>query len=198
MIQQRTHYIEQMIDDMQRYLMSDTLFWPIRGSNYRGTLGGILLRRAFLSMDFLQMSEEQRHHWDNLNDMLSTLLKTNAALAEIKMLRELTARHDMWATYVSLGVEAHPHFLDEIAAQARSRTCAQLVREYLVDLQDSITMDFQRLDLIFMSNSRSSHFLWNDQYQDHFPAINFPWLYREPILKSPDPYRQTLREGSDS
>lgn len=167
-------YVKAAIEQIQLYLSSQNVFWPMGSMPFPLTIGNLLfsLRRLSVSGSSEQLAAE-------VTSQLEETRKANRALFQQKekvelkaRLREWTANQEEWS---EAGLTA-----SVLATEVRNRTIITLL---INDLdQDSVTDSLQldSTDQNFKSITELGNFIWDEELARVFPADEFWFLWRKP------------------
>lgn len=155
-------YFEQGVEELERYLLSDELYWPTHSPTSdltQLTLGGLLLVRARLrgwntgglenpDFQFTRIRSEWASAWDG------------------KSRREVHARGELWRQFLS-GYSNDPRGTARLYAQnVRQRAILTLLGE-----------PTEAMDGFLKTIFRPGGFFWDEQLQGGFPQSDFWFLY---------------------
>lgn len=172
-----------MAAEMDEYLRSDVLFWPLRGSDLpRLTLGGYLMRqhRLLELRDMLSMAEQERLH---------VAIKRYHEAQEEKIVRlekkaheELEARIRQWREYLNevksgSNVAYYPSAVD---TRAMIRALVNQLRVSPYQPDEEIPSQIALLDRELSRIWESGDFVWPFDWQPAYPREEYWWLYGRP------------------
>jgi hypothetical protein len=175
--------LEAMAAEMDEYLRSDVLFWPLRGSDLpRLTLGGYLMRqhRLLELRDLLSMAEQERLH---------AAIKRYHEAQEEKIVRlekkaheELEARMRQWQEYLTdvkngSGVAYYP---SAVEARAMIRALVNQLRVHPYQLDEKVPPHIALLDRELSRQWEPGDFVWPFDWQPAYPREEYWWLYGRP------------------
>ena len=164
-------YVEAGIPELEDYLLSDELYWPITVRGYdlpRLTIGGILLAKVRL---------ETRSEWiESLAAQLNVVRSKWRVSWEAKAGRGVQARMRLWGNYLSDyrhnpegNVDAYPH-------EVHYRVMLHLLMNEL-SASPSEQKELVQLDSLLRVNLISSDFIWETELQAGFPREVYWYLY---------------------
>lgn len=155
-------YYENGIEELERYLLSNELYWPCRSRTpdlTQLTPGGLLLVRA-------RLTGWRATGLEALDARLDGIRSAWRSAWEGKALREVHARSELWREFLS-GYHGSPREVARLYSQhVRQRVIIALLGEKS-DPMDSL------LKNIFLPGS----FLWEEKLQGGFPQSEFWFLY---------------------
>ena len=176
--------LEAMAAEMDEYLRSDVLFWPLSGSGDlpRLTLGGYLMRqhRLLELRDLLDMEEQERLH--AAIAQYHDALEEKVVRLEKKAHEELEARRRQWREYLrdaerGAGISYYPSavetrdMIEALIAQMR-------VSPY--QLQPEIPQKLALLDRQLRRHWQPGDFIWPPEWQPAYPSEEYWWLFGHP------------------
>jgi hypothetical protein len=168
--------LEAMAAEMDEYLRSDLLFWPMRqGDLPRLTLGGYLIRehRLLELRDLLDLEEQERLH--------EAVTVYHVAL-ESKAHEELEARQRQWQEYLREVKRGQSIDYYESAVETRAMIEA-LTAQLKVDpykLQARVAQKTAMLDRELRRYWESGAFIWPQEWEPAYPEARYWWLYGTP------------------
>lgn len=179
--------MEAMAAEMDEYLRSDVLFWPLRGRDLpRLTLGGYLMRqhRLLELRDLLSMAEQERLH-ATISRYLDAL-EEKVVRFEEKAHKELEARLRQWREYLrdvknGTGVAYYPTAV-ETRAMIRALVSQLRVNPYRLD--EEIPPQVALLDRELSRYWEPGDFVWPFDWRPAYPQAEYWWLYGRPRERS--------------
>ena len=177
--------IKAMVDDMEDYLNSDVLFWPLQEAGYpRLTLGGYLMReyRLLALRDLLNKAEGNQ-----LSAIVDSFLQIAAGgvvRLEQKAGQELGARIRQWQQRVEefkVGVDVSAAYYST-DAQIRVMIAVLIQKfqspPYRLDplLLDQVAAEDKRLQKLW----HAGEFIWPAEWLPAYPEHLYWWLYGTP------------------
>jgi hypothetical protein len=168
-------YIQEGLDELEDYLLSDELFWSLNiwgDSPFpRMTVGNMLLFMTYLRSSITIPAQEAQYA--RLETELFAITKRWQAAWERKAAREFTSRLRQWATYLEeLRKEPNTH-IDYFKTEVRLRVLLELLGETLPDPPESPAVLDEHLRPIF----DDGEFLWDQAVQGGFPPEDYWFLY---------------------
>ena len=179
---------EAMVDELEAYLLSNELFWPISRQPAPGqplfprlTLGGLSLTLDELSAQERALSPSLLARHGRLRFRFEALLTKWASAGEGKAVRELGSRINLWQAYLS-ELEESSRWAEEYAHEVRQRVMAtrlagvaRLQPGALPHLQGLQDLD-ARLRRIF----RRGKFVWDERLRAVYSEEDYWFLYGSP------------------
>lgn len=168
--------LEAMAAEMDEYLRSDVLFWPLRGRDLpRLTLGGFLMRqhRLLELRDMLSMAEQERLH--------ETIRRYHHALEE-KVVRfeqkahaELEARLRQWREYLRdvQGGSGAAYYPTAVETRAMIRALVSQLRVSPYQLDDELPPQIALLDRELSRYWEPDDFVWPFDWRPAYPQAKY-------------------------
>jgi hypothetical protein len=161
-------FLKEAVPQLQEYLLSNEMYWPLSGSLPRLTPGSLLLTLARLHAD----SAVDIQRLDAQVGIVRT--KWRAAL-EKKAARELANRLRLWSQFLSDYIDAPEQNLESYRTEVRGRVILQLLLQELPDVPEKKAL--ADLDGILKARLIPGEFLWDPHLQSVFPSSDFWFLY---------------------
>ncbi|MCP4139261.1 MAG: hypothetical protein GY755_03035 [Chloroflexi bacterium] len=156
-------YLESALPELKKYLLSDTLFYPM-GQLPRLTIGGLLLAQKRL-----QAGNRGTHLFPELD---SVKQKWYAAWTK-KAAREQESRLTLWRNYLN-DYQNRP---TEYAADYPNEVRWRVMLELLIAETDEIPPELTALDKLLRAKLKKSNFIWDESLQSEFDEEKFWFLY---------------------
>lgn len=175
--------LEAMAAEMDEYLRSDVLFWPMAQSELpRLTLGGYLMRQHRLLglRDLLSMQEQDRLH--RAINQYHKALEEKVVRFEEKAHEELEARLRQWQAYLSEVKQGSNIAYYESAVEPRAMIDAIIaqLRVQPYELHEEPPQKLALLDRELRQIWEPGDFVWPQEWQPAYPREKFWWLYGHP------------------
>jgi hypothetical protein len=164
-------YLEAGISELDDYLLSQELFWPISARGFslpRLTIGGILLAKARL--------EARNERIESLIAQLDAVRSKWQVAWETKAGREFRSRFGLWSNYLAdyrhnpeNNVDAYPH-------EVRYRVMLQLLLDELTAPPPE-NEGLIQLDSVLRTSLSPGEFIWDVDLQSGFPREVYWYLY---------------------
>ncbi len=154
-LDQDLQYLDAGLSDLQDYLLSKELYWPLSASLPRLTLGGLLLARQRLGPRAASQAaqiEALRSKWQTAWDA--------------KASREVRARSGLWMNYLQDYRESPESHVSEYAQQVRNRAILAL-----------LGVESDPFDEAVKGMFISGDFVWESECAEFFPRDIFWFLY---------------------
>lgn len=164
-------YLEAGIPDLEDYLLSDELYWPITARGYdlpRLTVGGILLSTARL--------EARNEQAESLVSQLNEVRSKWRVAWETKAGRGVQARVRLWGNYLSDYRHNPEGHADTYPYEVRNRAMLHLL---LAELPTPVSgqKELTHLDSLLRVNLIPDNFIWETDLQSGFPREVYWYLY---------------------
>ena len=161
-------FLAEALSQLQGYLLSNELYWPLSGSLPRLTPGALLLSLKCVSVThptqaqkFFKQFETIRTKWQTAWDK--------------KIAREISTRLRLWSNFISDYATAAERTAESYPAEVRGRVILQLLLFELPDL--SVSTPLLELDAALKTHLSPHEFLWDTGLQAVFPKLDFWFLY---------------------
>lgn len=164
-------YLEAGIPELETYLLSDELYWPISARGYnlpRLTLGGLLLAKARL--------QAQGEPVQALVNQLEAVRAKWRVAWETKAGREFQSRFGLWSNYLSDYRHNPEGHADSYPHEVRNRAMLQLLQPELpagLPERESLAS----LDSALRGSLVPGSFIWEPEVQAGFPREEYWFLY---------------------
>jgi hypothetical protein len=170
-------FVKEAVPQLQDYLLSNELYWPLSGSLPRLTPGSLLLELAKLRVAVkdrgagtISSVEVQR-----LDTQVETIRSKWRIAWEKKVAREVTNRMRLWSQFLSDYIKAPDKNLESYKTEARGRAILQLLLAELPAAPERHAL--ADLDETLKSRLIPGDFLWESELQPVFPKSNYWFLY---------------------
>jgi hypothetical protein len=182
-LQRDLEILEAMAQEMDEYLRSDVLFWPMSGADLpRLTLGGYLMRehRLLQLRDTLDKDEQDRLH--NAISTYRSALDEKIVRFEQRAHEELEARLRQWSEYLRDARRDSSIAYYETAVETRAMIEALLdqLRVSPYKLQEEVPQRLAMLDRQLRQKWQPGDFVWPQEWKQAYPKEKFWWLYGHP------------------
>lgn len=178
--------LEAMAAEMDEYLQSDVLFWPMaQGDLPRLTLGGFLMRqhRLLELRDLLSMQQQDRLH--KAINQYHKALEEKVVRFEEKAHEELAARLRQWQTYLGEAKQGTgvAYYESAVEPRAMSQALIAQLRVQPYELQSELAQRVAMLDRELRQIWEAGDFIWPEEWKPAYPRKKFWWLYGHPRKK---------------
>lgn len=187
-LQRNLACLEAMAAEMDEYLRSDVLFWPMRRADLpRLTLGGYLMRehRLLQLRDLLTMQEQKRLH-EAINQYQEALEEKVVRL-ERKAHEELEARLRQWREYLREAKRGVSIAYYESSVETRAMIEALVIQLRIPPyrLEEEVPQKVALLDRELRQIWEPGEFVWAQEWKAAYPRERYWWLYGHPRKKPP-------------
>lgn len=175
--------LEAMAAEMDEYLRSDILFWPMAQSDLpRLTLGGYLMRQHRLLglRDLLTMQEQDRLH--RAINQYYKALEEKVVRFETRAHEELEARLRQWQSYIGevRGGSGIAYYESAVEPRAMIEALIAQLRVQPYELQPELPQKLALLDRQLRQIWEPGEFIWPHEWKAAYPPEKFWWLYGHP------------------
>lgn len=167
---QDIQFLTESLPQLQDYLLSNELYWPLGNSLPRLTLGSVLL--ALVRLEVTRPGEAQRFR----EALEPTRMRWRAAW-EKKAVREMANRLQLWSQYLS-DYRYAPESAGLYPTEVRGRAILQLLLSEVPNTPEIAAL--AELDASLKANLVPGDFLWEASLQAAFPMPDFWFLYGKP------------------
>jgi hypothetical protein len=163
-----SRFIETALPELQDYLLSDELYWPLGGSLPRLTPGALLLalRRAEAH------SPAPARKWQL---ELDAVRRRWRSAWEQKALREAKNRLRLWSASVGEWQSAPAENLADYTGEVRGRVILQILLDEVNAPAEQAALG--PLDDFLRARLKPGNFLWETGLETAFPQSEFWFLY---------------------
>lgn len=169
-VEKDTAYLEAGIPELETYLLSNELYWPITTRGYvlpRLTIGGILLAKSRLEARSEGIGTFVEH---------IDLVHTKWRVAwEAKADREVQARFRLWSNYLADYRQNPERHVDAFPQEVSNRVMLHLLIAGLPKPQ--VEEELFQLDSVLRTNFISGDFIWDVDLRSGFPPEEYWFLY---------------------
>lgn len=177
--------LEAMTAELESYLRSSVLFWPMDSATMpRLTLGGFWLRYHRLQALRSLLSAPEQQRVAAASAQYAQIAAENVVRIERKAHTEVDARLRLWRTYlndVRQNYEAHiPSYPTAVEARAILQAQMAALREPPYALARIVVQRVRQIDSILKARWQTGEFVWPDAWQPAYPQEAYWWLYGRP------------------
>ncbi len=178
--------VSSMVPELERYLLSDELYWPVGGPALPGgggyprlTFGGLFLALNRLKAVAAGLSSEDAARLARSKELLEIIRSKWSAAVDRKLAREIKARLDLWSTYLQECSENRAICADSYPQQVEYRAMLELLFFEI----SRIPPDFPHRDRLDIADRRlrayfsKGEFVWDSVLQAAFSSDRFWFLY---------------------
>lgn len=178
--------LEQMAAEMDDYLRSDVLFWPMaQGNMPRLTLGGFLMRQhRLLALNNLLEPAERTRLQQALETYRGALVE-KVVRFESRAHEELETRLRQWQQTLNsyLKEEANgskAYYATSVETRAQIEALISQLQMAPYKLNPRLLEQRDLLDNYLRSRFRSGDFVWPEAWKPAYPRETYWWLYGMP------------------
>jgi hypothetical protein len=175
-------YLRAGIDQLEEYLLSNDLYWPINASAPAGeppypqlTPGSLLLARQRLQAT-LQTQTEQEQAGKLIERFNAVMMQWRTAWGK-KCAADFHSRLRLWGDYLNEYRERPAANFDRYGYEVTRRVQLHLLRPQAVDLPDAELENMGGLDKLLKAVFVHGAFVWPDELLPAFPEGIFWFLY---------------------
>lgn len=176
-------FVEASVPELEKYLLSDTLYYPVTGAHGRQlagdttqlTLGNILLSSARLRA--AQLPPEEVSQVGVLLREVDAIRNRWRTNWQKKVEQEIPSRLRLWKNYLSDWSEASPGRTGDYHYNVRLRVMLELLFDETSDLFVQEKSLLRTLDLRLKGKGMPGDFIWDPQLSSAFPPDRFWFLY---------------------
>jgi hypothetical protein len=177
--------LEAMADEMDAYLMSDVLFWPMKqGGLPMLTLGGYLMRQHRLLAIRDSLAEVEQERLNAAVARFNEALTEKIVRFEKKAHQELPARLRQWGEYlrdVETGTGANSaHYGAAVETRAMIAALIDKLQMAPYELGEGIVQRVVMLDNNLRRRWQTGEFVWPAVWEPAYPRLSYWWLYGRP------------------
>lgn len=177
--------LQEMAGQMEDYLKSETLFWPMQYSDMpKLTLGGFWLRQHRLTALHTLLTADQLAQLATVIKQFETAVSDWVVRTEQRAHTELAARIRQWSEYLR---DVHAGKATDIAgypAHVETRAIIAALIEQLqqrpYQLDESVSAPILQQDKGLRARWAPGDFVWPPAWQVAYPKPEFWWLYGRP------------------
>jgi hypothetical protein len=178
-------YIQAGLVDLEGYLLSKELYWPVGASAPAGethyprlTLGNLLLARARLSGR--DLDPQQRAEFERLDQRLQEISKQWQVAWGQKAAREFSARLKLWRDFLDEYRKQPNANLDRYAYEVSRRVTLQLLSSETREIHEEEADLLHGLDELLRAVFIPGQFVWDMELKASFPKSTYWYLYGMP------------------
>lgn len=177
--------LQVMADQMDDYLRSETLFWPMGYSDMPMlTLGGYWLRQHRLTALRSLLTSEQQAQLDAAIQTFDTAVSERIVRTEARAHTELEARIRQWGEYLrdlaskkSAEVASYPA---QVEVRAIIAALVDQLQQRPYTLDPKLASAATSLDPGLRARLSGGEFVWPDEWQPAYPKAAYWFLYGRP------------------
>lgn len=175
-------YLRGGLADLEAYLLSDELYWPIGVKPPRGdppyprlTLGGILFSRQNLVNRGLDAAQSQEY--SELTAKLNEMRLHWQTAWQAKARRSFSSRLVQWSNFMDDYRKQPENNTDRYAYEVRGRVMLQLLEPESQAIPTAELDLVNGLDRVLQASFRPGSFVWDSGLSPCYPQSQFWYLY---------------------
>ncbi|MBX3055059.1 MAG: hypothetical protein KF770_01180 [Anaerolineae bacterium] len=174
-----------MAAEMDDYLKSDVLYWPmVHGDMPRLTLGGYLMRQHRLQYLADMLNEAEREKWDTAVHQFQAALAEKVVRTEQRAHEELGVRARQWGTYLNDVQRERAVAAVNYETAVENRVMAAALVHFLqtapYELEAGAVPNLEMLDAGLRPYWQPGEFVWPPAWEKAYPQAEYWWLYGRP------------------
>lgn len=178
-------YLQSGLLDLQGYLLSKELYWPIGASSPAGeapyprmTLGNLLLSEARLNAQSL--SPNQKEEFARLQERLESSRSEWRVAWSQKAQREFSARLSLWRDFIEEYRRKPQANVDRYSYEVTRRVLLDLLQPVAESIPPEEQELLGGLDQVLRAVLVRGEFVWDDELRQGFPENQYWYLYGTP------------------
>jgi hypothetical protein len=184
-VEQDLKFIESTCQDLDDYILSNQLYWPVDHETYRDgisfsrvTIG--LIRLITEQLRAVKLSEEQSSRLKEANRIIDNIQRKWKVAWGKKVSAEFKSRLNLWQEFIRECISDKKVLLSGFRTALSNRTILQLLLLDLPNEEAGLILSLHETDQWLRENLVEGPFIWDDEYQHTFPSEKFWFLYRKP------------------
>jgi hypothetical protein len=176
------NFLHAGLADLEGYLLSKELYWPIDVSQPAGeapfprmTLGNLFLAHTRLSERHLSFAE--RVQMDHLNKRMEAIRQHWLVAWGQKSAREFSARLRLWRDFLEEYRNNSSENLDRYAYEVTRRVVLHLLSSEAQGIPEEELELLNGLDELLRAVFQPGKFIWSDKLKSSFPENPYWYLY---------------------
>lgn len=177
---------ETMAEEMDVYLPSEVLYWPLmKPSMPRLTLGGYLMRQHRLIVLHDQLGKSDQARLRAFVDQFNALTANHIVRVEQKAEQELQARIRQWTEFLrdvrdDQAARSHAFYATGVETRAMMAALIDWLGVPPYRLNERVPAQLRLLDNQLKTNWQEGEFVWQEGWQKAYPLPEYWWLYGLP------------------
>jgi hypothetical protein len=166
--------LEEGIQLLSAYLLSNELYWPLKADLPRLTIGGLLL--ALTRTQVRTVSSAEQAEVSRITSQVDAVRSKWTVAWEAKATRELGSRLNLWKNYLGDIRNASSQYRQDYPNEVRNRVILELLLAELPK-QPPEAAALAGLDVSLRKQLDAGDFIWDPELQVAFPQDKFWFLY---------------------
>lgn len=178
-------YLHAAVDELEAYLLSDDLFWPINAAPPAGgqpfprlTLGGLALAQKRAAG--LSSNRDEVWQVEQIDRRIDVMHHKWRLRWDEKAQREITSRLTQWKNYLQEYRQGPERQVDFYPYEIRWRVMVELLEGQVESLKEHEVEMRSGLDLMLKAVFIPGEFIWEPSLMAAFPTEPFWYLYGYP------------------
>ncbi|HET6442995.1 MAG TPA: hypothetical protein VFI27_00300 [candidate division Zixibacteria bacterium] len=177
--------LEAMASEMDQYLQSQALFWPMmNGGLPRLTIGGYLMRQHRLTSLRDQLDANDKVRLEAAVGQFNEALVEKIVRFEERAHQEIHARLRQWGEYLKelhdskLGIG--DYYISHVQTRLMITSLIHKLEEQPYELDSRVFEQLAVYDNILRNYWVPGSFIWADEWKPAYPEAEYWWLYGQP------------------
>jgi len=186
-IDQDVTYVQSTVHELEEYLLSDVLFWPLTGKSGKPLPAGatqLTIGNLLLSIKRLEaageLSNRALSEATGLTGLVQRVRSQWKSNWDKKASLEIRSRLTQWDHYLAEVASEHGWNHGDYAYNIRQRVILELLLGDVDKLMPKEQTYLVVLDQRLRSNTLPSEFVWDEMLRAGFAEQTFWFLYRKP------------------
>jgi len=184
-LRQDLEILAAMAAEMDSYLKSDVLFWPMEnGGMPRLTLGGYLMRQHRLTALKELLSDEEKARLDSAIAQFNGALVEKVVRLEQRANQEVEARLRQWGEYLNElargSGSSSAYYATAVEPRAMISALVNKLRLPPYELESHIPQQVTMYDNNLRRRWHSGDFVWPEDWQPAYSESTYWYLYGKP------------------
>lgn len=181
---QEFEYLDYALDELEDYLLSDELFWPVTirpsggGSFLKLTLGNLLLSLKKLQALSAgrQLTPAQESELRRIEQAVEAVRRKWQVAWETRAGREFKSRFDQWGNLLTDIKKDYERQAPYYQHEVRLRVLLELLEPH-ADPEDIDGYELDAMDAFLRGMLKQGEFLWDPALKPSFPQDEYWFLY---------------------
>jgi hypothetical protein len=184
-LKQDLRILEAMAAEMDDYLRSEAMFWPLQDSSLpRLTLGGYLMRQHRLSALRKLLTESEQERLDQAIETFNKALVEKVVRFETHAHEEIHARLRQWSEYLREldreSMAAGDYYPSAVDTRAMIQALLEKLQMPPYQIDERIYNELGTFDRALSNRWITNGFVWPAEWEPAYPRSKFWWLYGQP------------------
>lgn len=188
-LRQDLKILEAMVVEMDDYLRSQAMFWPLADSSLpRLTLGGYLMRQHRLSALDQLLDDDERDRFNVVVENFNDALVEKVVRFEQHAHDELHARLRQWSEYLRElsheSIAAGDYYGSAVETRAMIAALLDKLEMPPYELDKRVLNELGAYDGALANHWIANGFIWPKEWRSAYPRSSYWWLYGRPRTTS--------------